>query len=164
MFEIVAIYYLSSNHQDFFKNSRSIDMIFSSPSLNSSLFQVCQSNKDDEKETVKKFLHALDDNGEIYFDIRQIKILLQSDAYQFLNKKLETKKNDFLNFLEKNICYPQQNSCRSLKSICRLLIKMHIKQYPNDIKQLIIFPTISDHLQNFFNLQKSIRFRIRCVI
>ncbi|CAF0936460.1 unnamed protein product [Rotaria sordida] len=147
--EIIGIYYLSSNHNDFFKNSRSVDMIFPSPSLYSTLSQINQSDKNDEKEIFHKFLNALYDNGEIYFDIHQIKILLKNDAYQFLNKKLENKKIDFIKFLETNIFYRQRNSCRTLKSICRLSIKMHIKQYPNDIKQLKSFPLINDQLQMF---------------
>ncbi|CAF1565468.1 unnamed protein product, partial [Rotaria sordida] len=106
-------------------------------------------DKNDEKEIFHKFLNALYDNGEIYFDIHQIKILLKNDAYQFLNKKLENKKIDFIKFLETNIFYRQRNSCRTLKSICRLSIKMHIKQYPNDIKQLKSFPLINDQLQMF---------------
>jgi len=144
--EIIAIYYLSSNHPDYFQNSRSIDMIFPSPSL---YLLSSQTSKTDEQITFNKFIKALHDNGEIYFDIRQIKILLQNDAYQFLNKKLDNKKINFLNFFEKTIYSQQQNSCRSLKSICRLVIKMHIKQYPNDIKQLTLLPLINDQLPNF---------------
>ena len=146
--EIIAIYYLSLNHHDFFTNSRSIDMIFPSPSLYFSSSQIFN-----EKEIFKKFLKALHDNGEIHFDTRQIKVLLQTEAYQFLNKKLENKKFDFMNFFEKNISYQQQNSCRSLKSICRIFIKMHIKQYPNDIKQLTVFPVINDQLETFLTYE-----------
>jgi hypothetical protein len=96
-------------------------MIFPSPSLYLSSSQKFQLH---EKDIFKKFLRALHDNGEVHFDIRQIKLLLQNEAYQFVNKKLENKKFDFINFFEKNISHQQQNSCRSLKSICRLFIKM----------------------------------------
>jgi hypothetical protein len=153
--EIIAIYYLSSNHSDFFKNSRSVDMIFPSPSL---YLLSSQTFKTDEQITFNKFLKALLDNGEISFDIRQIKILLQNDAYQFLNKKLENKKIGFINFLEKNISSQQQNTSRSLKSICRLVIKMNIKQYPNDIKQLGLFPSINDQLLNFLIYENQFAF------
>jgi hypothetical protein len=151
--EIIAIYYLSSHYHDFFTHSRSIDMMFPSPGLDSSLSEVSQYNKINEKETFNKFLNALYENGEIYFDTRQIKSLLQNDAYQFVNKKLENIKFDFLNFCERNIFYQQKNSCRSLKSICRLFIKMHIKQYPNDIKKLTLFPSINDQLQSFLTYE-----------
>lgn len=144
--EIIVIYYLSSNHSEFFRNSRSIDMIFPSPSLYS---LSSQSSPIDEQITFKKFLQALHDNGEIHFDIRQIKHLLQSEAFQFLNEKLENKKIGLMHFLEKNIFAQQEKSCRSLKSICRLVIKMNVKQYPSDIQQLTLIPAISEQLQHF---------------
>jgi len=153
--EIIAIYYLSSNHPDYFQNSRSIDMIFPSPSL---YLLSSQTSKTDEQITFNKFIKALHDNGEIYFDIRQIKILLQNDAYQFLNKKLDNKKINFLNFFEKTIYSQQQNSCRSLKSICRFVIKMNIKQYPHDIKYLKSFSKINDPLQNYLIYQNQFAF------
>ena len=133
-------------------------MIFPSPSLYLSSSQDDQLNKDNVKDTFKKFLQALHNNGEIYFDIRQVKFLLQNEAYQFVNKKLENKKVDFLNFFEKNILSQQQNSCRSLKSICRLLIKINTKQYPNDIKQLSLFPSIRDQLQIFLTYENKFAF------
>ncbi|CAF3182797.1 unnamed protein product [Rotaria socialis] len=141
--EIIGMYYLSTNHRDYFINSRSVDMIFPSPGLYSSLPQTCQP---DEKQTFHKFLDALYDNGEINFDLHQIRSLLKSEAYRFLNKKLENKKIDFIKFFETNICCRQRNSCRKLKSICRLSIKMHIKQYPADIKQLSTLPLINGQL------------------
>jgi hypothetical protein len=144
--EIIAIYYLSSNHSDFFQNSRAIDMIFPSPSL---YLLSSPTSKPDEQITFQKFLQALHDNGEISFNIRQIKFLLQTDAYQFINKKLENKKIGFINFFEKTIFSQQQNSCRSLKSLCRFVIKMNIKQYPHDITRLALFPSITDRLQQF---------------
>ena len=139
--EIIAIYYLCSHHSDFFRNTRSVDMIFPSPSLHAFSSQTSQIA---EHITFRKFLQALNDNGEVHFDIRQIKLLLQSDAYQFVDKKLDNKKLDFMNFLSQ-----QLNSCRSLKSICRLSIKMNIKQFPNDIKKLNLFPAINDRLHHF---------------
>ena len=156
--EIIAIYYLSLNHNDFFTNSRFIDMIFPSPSLYLPSLQDYQLNKDTVKDTFKKFLQSIHDNGEISFDIRQIKMLLQNEPYQFINKKLENKKYDFINFFEKNILYQQQNSCQSLKSICRLVIKMNIKQYPNDIKQLPLFPSINDRLRTFLTYENKFAF------
>jgi hypothetical protein len=130
-------------------------MIFPSPSL---YLLSSQTSKIDEQITFNKFLKSLYDNGEIDFDICQIKILLQNDAYQFLNKKLENKKIGFMNFFEKNIYYQQQNSCRSLKSICRFVIKMNIKKYPNDIKYLTLFPSINERLQNFLIYQNQFAF------
>jgi hypothetical protein len=87
-----------------------------------------------------------------------MKILFQSDIYQFLNKKLENKKIGFMNFCEKTIFYQQQNRCRSLKSICRFNIKMHIKQFPIDIKQLPLFPSINDQLQKFLTYENKFTF------
>lgn len=145
--EMIGVYYLSSNHRDYFVNSRSTDMIFPSPSVYSflpsanSLF-----SENDEQETFHKFLNAIHDNGEIHFEPQYIRILLQTDAYKFLNKKLENKKFDFMHFLQANILHQQRKSCRTLKSLCRLSIKMHINQYPNDIKQLKIFPFINNQL------------------
>ncbi|CAF1607965.1 unnamed protein product [Rotaria sp. Silwood1] len=158
--EIIGIYYLSSNHNDFFNNSRSIDMIFPSPTLLSLTLssQFAQSYNIDDKEIFQKFLNILYNNGEIYFNLHQIKILLKNDAYQFLNKKLENKKIDFIKFLETNIFYRQRNSCRTLKSICRIYIKMHIKQYPNDIKQLKLFPFINDQLHMFLIYENKFAF------
>jgi len=121
-------------------------MIFPSPSV---YLLSSKSSKIDEQITFNKFLKYLHNNGEIYFDIRQIKLILQNESYQFINQKLENKKIDFIKFFEKNICYQQQNSCRSLKSLCRFIIKMNIKQYPNDIKQLRLFPSINNQLQKF---------------
>jgi hypothetical protein len=149
-FEIIAIYYLSNSHADFFRTSRCVDMIFPSPSLD---FFPAQLTKTDEKLTFEKFLQALDDNGEISFDLRQIKLLLQSDAHQFLNKKLENKKIGFVKFFTQ-----QKNSCRSLKSICRLVIKMRVKQFPNDITQLNLFPAINDRLQYYLIYQNQFAF------
>jgi hypothetical protein len=116
----------------------------------------CQ--KDNDTSTFSKFLRKLIDNGEILFDMRQIKVLLQSDAYQFLNKKLENKKIGFINFFDPIICYQQENSCRSLKSICRLYIKMNIKQFPNDIKHLSLYPSINDQLLTYLTYENKYTF------
>lgn len=154
--EVIAIYYLSSNLSDFLRNSRSIDMIFPSPCLYS--LSSYLTSKTDEKAIFEKFLQTLYDNGEINFDIRQIKILLQNNLYQFINKKLENKKIDFINFCEKNLISQQQNSCRSLKSICRFVIKMNVKQYPHDIKYLTLLPKINGQLKNFLIYQNQFAF------
>ncbi|CAF3770123.1 unnamed protein product [Rotaria magnacalcarata] len=154
--EIIGLYYLSTNHHDYFINSRSVDMIFPSPGLYSLLPQTCQP---DEKQTFHKFLDALYDNGEINFDLHQIRSLLKSDAYRFLNKKLENKKVDFIKFLETNICCRQRSSCRKLKSLCRLSIKMHIKQYPADIKQLSTLPLINDQLETYLIYENKLCFK-----
>lgn len=153
--EITAIYYLSSNHLEFFRNSRSIDMIFPSPSL---YLLSSQSSHADEQISFKKFLHALHENGEIHFDIRQIKQLLQTEAHQFLNQKLENKKLGFIQFLERNLLAQQQNSCRSLKSICRMMIKNNLKHYPSDIQQLNLIPMINEQLQQFLTYENQFAF------
>jgi hypothetical protein len=90
--------------------------------------------------------------------MRQIKILLQSDAYQFLNKKLENKKIGFINFFEGNIRSQRSNSCRSLKSTCRLFIKMHIKQFPDDIKHLSLCPSMTDRLLTYLTYENKFAF------
>jgi len=116
----------------------------------------CQ--KDTDTSIFSKFLRNIYDNGEVSFDMRQIKVLLQSDAYQFLNKKLENKKIGFINFLEPIIRYQQENSCRSLKSICRLSIKMHIEQFPNDIKHLSLYPSMTDQLLTYLTYENKYAF------
>jgi hypothetical protein len=120
------------------------------------------SSEDNQKEknssTFTKFLRQLHDNGEILFDIRQIKALLQSDSYQFLNKKLENKKLNFIHFFETILRYQKENSCRSLKSICRLAIKMRVKQFPNDIKQLSLYPSITDQLLTYLTYENKYAF------
>jgi predicted SnoaL-like aldol condensation-catalyzing enzyme len=124
------------------------------------LFFCSSENDQKEKNTpiFTKFLSKLYDNGEISFDIRQIRVLLQSDAYQYLNKKLENKKIGFINFFETILHYQRENSCRSLKSLCRLSIKMHIKQYPNDIKQLSLYPSINDQLLTYLTYENKYAF------
>ncbi len=124
---------------------------------------VCFGSTDDdqkEKETsiFNKFLRKLYDNGEISFDKRQIRVLLQSDAYQFLNKKLENKKIGLVNFFDTILRFQQENSCRSLKSLCRLSIKMSIKQYPNDIQQLSVYPSLNDQLLNYLTYENKYAF------
>jgi hypothetical protein len=124
---------------------------------------VCFGSADDEqkeKETsiFNKFLRKLYDNGEISFDKRQIRVLLQSDAYQFLNKKLENKKIGLVNFFDTILRFQQENSCRSLKSLCRLSIKMSIKQYPNDIQQLSVYPSLNDQLLNYLTYENKYAF------
>jgi len=86
-------------------------------------------------------------------------MLLQSDAYQFLNKKLENKKIGFINYFDTILRYQQENSCRSLKSLCRLSIKMHIKQYPNDIKSLSLYPSINDQLLTYLTYENKYAFQ-----
>ena len=85
-------------------------------------------------------------------------MLLQSDAYQFINKKLENKKIAFLNFLETILHSPRESSCRSLKSLCRCTIKLHLKQYPDDIKQLTLFPSFTDQLLNYLTYENKYAF------
>ncbi|CAF3566755.1 unnamed protein product, partial [Adineta steineri] len=153
--EIIAIYYLFTNHHEFFINSRSKDMLFPYPSstLTSQDYQ-----KDKDTSIFSKFLRKLYDNGEISFDIRQIKLLLQSDAYQFLNKKLENKKIGFINFFDTILRYQRETSCRSLKSICRLYIKTHIKQFPDDIKHLSLYPSMNDQLLAYLTYENKYAF------
>ncbi|CAF3984530.1 unnamed protein product [Rotaria sp. Silwood2] len=148
--EIIAIYYIFTNHYEFFIHSRSKDMLFPYPSstLNSEDYQ-----NDKDISLFNKFLRKLNDNGEISFNLHQIKVLLQSDEYQFLNKKLENKKIGFINFFETIIHHQQENSCRSLKSICRLSIKMHIKQFPDDIKQLSTYSSMNDRLLTYLTYE-----------
>ncbi|CAF4688043.1 unnamed protein product, partial [Rotaria sp. Silwood1] len=150
--EIIAIYYISTNHYEYFIHSRSKDMLFPYPSstLNSEDYQ-----KEKDISLFNKFLRTLNDNGEISFNVHQIKVLLQSDEYQFLNKKLENKKIGFINFFETIIRYQQDNSCRSLKTICRLSIKMHIKQFPDDIKQLSTYPSMNDRLITYLTYENN---------
>ena len=52
-------------------------MIFPSPSV---YLLSSKSSKIDEQITFNKFLKYLHNNGEIYFDIRQIKLILQKKA------------------------------------------------------------------------------------
>ena len=125
-----------------------------------SCFSFSSEENPKEKDSLvfTKFLSKLYDNGEIVFDIRQIKLLLQSDAYQFLNKKLESKKIGFINFFETILRYQQENSCRSLKSICRLAVKTHIKQFPNDIQQLSLCPAMTDQLLTYLTYENKYAF------
>ncbi|UJR26278.1 hypothetical protein I4U23_007618 [Adineta vaga] len=153
--EILAIYYLSTHHHEYFITSRSTDMLFPYPSSILSS-EDCQNDKD--TSVFSKFLRKLYDNGEIYFDIRQIKVLLQSDAYQFLNKKLENKKIGFLNFFDTILRYQQETSCRTLKSLCRLTIKMHLKQFPNDIKHFSLYPSMTDRLLTYLTYENKYAF------
>ena len=147
--EMIALYYLSLNHPDFSLKSRSIDMIFPSP-----LFQPYSFHDEDSKESFEKFLRALDENGEIEFDLRQVKHLLQTDAYRFINHKLESRKFDFMKFFERNL----SKSCRSLKSICRIQIKLNIQHYPHDIKQLTLIPGLTDHLERYLIYENKFTF------
>ncbi|CAF1091010.1 unnamed protein product [Rotaria sordida] len=150
--EIIGIYYICKNHHEFFIHSRSKDMLFPYPSSTLN-FEDSQQEKD--SNLFNKFLCKIYDNGEITFNLNQIKLLLRSDEYQFLNKKLENKKIGFMNFFETIIHYQQENSCRSLKSICRLSIKMHIKQFPDDIKQLSTSPLMNDRLITYLTYENN---------
>lgn len=145
--ETIVIYYLSTYHRDYFLNSRSKEMLFPYPSI------ALSSDEDKDQILFNKFLKTIHDNGEIHFDIRPIRLLLQSDAYQFLNKKLENKKIGFLNFFETILRFQRDCSCRSLKTLCRLKIKMSIQHFPNDIKQLALYPTITDRLLNYLTYE-----------
>lgn len=98
------------------------------------------------------------DNGEINFDLRQVKLLLQSDGYQFLNKKLENKKLGFVNFFDTVIRYQQETSCRTLKSLCRLTIKTQVKQFPNDVKHLGAHPPLTDQLLAYLTYENKYAF------
>lgn len=148
--ELIAVYYLSAHYHDFFTASRSIDMIFPSPALHSSSSpNIYQYSKRDEKETFHRFLRALHDNGEVHFDLRQVRTLVPSEAHQFVNKKLENKKFEFMNFIERTVVYQQRNCCRSLKSLCRLTIKMNLKRFPQDIQALPSYPPINSRLQSY---------------
>ncbi|CAF4746800.1 unnamed protein product, partial [Rotaria socialis] len=148
--EIIAIYFIFSKHHDYFIQSRTKDMLFPYPSsaLNA---EDCQ--KENDTNLFSRFLRKLYDNGEIIFNSQQIKILLQSDQFQFLNKKLENKKIEFLNFFDTIIRYQQENACRSLKSLCRLSIKTHIKQFPDDIKQLPLHSSTNDRILTYLTYE-----------
>ena len=116
------------------------------------------SSADSPGSAFTKFLDRLNENGEIVFDLRQVKMLLQSDAYQFLNKKLENKKIGFLNFFDTHRRTLTQRSCRSLKSLCRYAIKMHVKRYPQDIEQFSLNPSITDRLLTFLTYENKYAF------
>ena len=90
--------------------------------------------------------------------MRQLKQLLQTDAHQFLNHKLENKRVAFIQFLERNLRAQQRASCRSLKSICRVLIKRTLKHYPSDIQQLTLIPAINDQLHHFLTYENQFAF------
>ena len=60
--------------------------------------------------------------------------------------------------METIIRYQKENSCRSLKSICRLAIKMHLKQFPNDIKQLPIYPSLTNQLLAYLTYENKYAF------
>ncbi|CAF4247860.1 unnamed protein product [Rotaria magnacalcarata] len=148
--EIIAIYFIFSKHHDYFIQSRSKDMLFPYPSsaLNE---EDCQ--KENDTNLFSKFLRKLYDNGEIIFNSHQIKVLLQSDEFQFLNKKLENKKIGFLNFFDTIIRYQHENACRSLKSLCRLTVKTHIKHFPDDIKQLPLHSSANDRILSYLTYE-----------
>ena len=80
-------------------------------------------------------------------------MLLQSDAYQFINKKLENKKIAFMNYLESILRSQREYSCRSLKSLCRVTIKMNLKEYPHDLQQLRFIPSLTDRLFNYLTYE-----------
>ena len=135
-------------HQQLQSNKRTISLL--------NLFVLYSSSKDNSEVDsliFAKFLSKLYDNGEILFSLHQIKILLQSEEYQFLNKKLENKKVDFINFFQTIIRYQHENSCRSLKSICRLSIKTNIKQFPDGIKQLSTYPSMNDRFLTYLTYE-----------
>ena len=90
--------------------------------------------------------------------MRQMKQLLQTDAHQFLNHKLENKRVAFIQFLERNLRAQQRASCQSLKSICRVLIKRTLKHYPSDIQQLTLIPAINDQLHHFLTYENQFAF------
>jgi hypothetical protein len=63
-----------------------------------------------------------------------------------------------MNFFDTILRFQRENSCRSLKSLCRLAIKMHIKQYPNDIKQFPLYPSLNDQLLNYLTYENKYAF------
>ena len=148
-FEIISIYFLSNYHSEYFQNSRSIDMIFPSPSVY--LYASSSSSTlADQQIVFKRFQQLLHDNGENHFDQQTIRRFLHNNTtYQFINRKLENKKSNLINFMEKTIIYQQKNTCRSLKSLCRIVIKTNLRQYPDDVKQLTLYSTMNEQLQNF---------------
>ena len=125
-------------------------------SLCSSSSEDCHTSQD--TSIFSKFLRKLFDNGEVHFDMRQMKLLLQSDAYQFVNKKLENKKIGFINFFETIIRCQQETSCGTLKSLCRLKIKMHVEHFPNDIKHFSIYPSMTDRLLTYLTYENKYAF------
>ena len=84
-----------------------------------------------------------------------MKIILQSDSHQFLNKKLENKKIGLVNFLDQHIrpLSTSSRSCRSLKSFCRWKIKMNVKEFPQDIQHLSLSPKIDQRLLTYLTYE-----------
>ena len=112
------------------------------------------SSNDSSSSIFTKFVEQLKENGEVQFDLRQMKMLLQSDAYQFLNKKLENKKVGFVNFLETNLrILCNRCSSRTLKSLCRSTIKMQVKQFPQNIQQFSLLPSMNDRLLTYLTYE-----------
>lgn len=63
-----------------------------------------------------------------------------------------------MNFFDTVLHYQKENSCRSLKSICRLSIKMNVKQFPDDIKQLSMYPSMKDQLLKYLTFENKYAF------
>lgn len=140
--EILIIYYLSTHQTDSFLRSRSINMIFPSPSRDQQ-----RHDKPDERQTFQRFLRAFDQNAELTFDREKIFSIFQRDSFQFLQRKLSNEiKRDFLTFLQNNDLLSRRQP-RSLKSLCRQMLKIRLNNYPDDIDQL--------------NCSKSLRFYLR---
>lgn len=131
--ELLIIYYLFSQQSESFRHSRSIEMIFPSPALNLSTSRDPPKTSDDIHSTFERFLVALQESGEIHFNREMVLSLLHQDALQFLQRKLSSTKRDFLSFLETHRLLHRYS--RSLKSLCRQIIKMHVQHYPDDIEQ-----------------------------
>ncbi|CAF0758676.1 unnamed protein product [Didymodactylos carnosus] len=157
--EIIAFYYIYSNHNEFYTNNRPNEQMFQRKNLLTSIDQTSQittlsilnsRQSQSHNDLFEKFLNILYQNGEIQFDLRQIKNLLQMEAYQFINKKLENKKVGFIQFIETiDKKYGQNMKPSTLKSLCRYRIKMCLKQFPIDIRQLNM--SISENLQKYLS-------------
>lgn len=102
--------------------------------------------QNNERRAFERFLVALDDNGELDFDLSQVRCFLHDDAHRFLLKKLQNNSLGFLSFLERQLF---SRRCRSLKSICRQRIKMQIQHFPTDIQQLRLLARMTTQLQTF---------------
>jgi hypothetical protein len=63
-----------------------------------------------------------------------------------------------MNFFDTILRFQRENSCRSLKSLCRISIKMHMKQFPNDIKQLPLHPSLTDQLLTYLTYENKYAF------
>lgn len=95
------------------------------------------------------------ENGEVHVDLRQLKVVLQSENFQFLNKKLENRRVGFLNFVENLF---RVRSVRTLKSFCRSTIKMEMKFYPENVERLSIGRQLNERLRSFLTFDNKFAF------